>query len=340
MRFGAPANFWLLWLLPLLGLFLVWALLSRRRALEQFVCREVVPRLTQDASRGRLYAKGALLLAGTGFAILALTGPQFGARQEEVRRRGVDVVVVLDVSRSMLAEDVKPSRLERAKYQITQLSESLRGDRIGLILFAGQALVQCPLTLDHGALQMLLSRVDAGAVPVPGTAIAEAIRLAARSFPEGSRQYKVLVLFTDGENHEEDPLAAARKVASEGVRVFAVGLGTPEGELIPEEGAGSQNFHKDARGNYVKTRLDEEALQQIAQVGQGGYYHSSVGGSEIEAIAEQIGHMDQRDLGTSRFVQLEERFQVPLLLALVCFAAEAWLSERRRDLAEWKGRFA
>jgi Ca-activated chloride channel family protein len=252
----------------------------------------------------------------------------------------VDVVVALDVSRSMLAQDVKPSRLERARFQIAELSERLRSDRMGLVLFAGQALVQCPLTLDHSALRTYLNQADPTAVPVPGTALAEAIRLADRSYPEGSHQYKALILFTDGENFQEDPLAAARQAADRGVRIFAVGLGTPEGDLIPEGGADGRGFHQDARGNYVKTRLAEETLQKIALTGDGAYYRSSVGGTEIGAIAEQIGHLDQRDLGTARLVQQEERFQIPLLLALACFAAEAWLSERRRGRREWQGRFA
>ena len=341
MHFGAPLHFWLLLLLPLLAVFFSWAIVRKRRSLEAFASAALMAKLTQNVSHRRQYAKYILLLMGVLSLIVALTGPQFGTKLSMAKRRGVDVVVLLDVSRSMLAEDVKPSRLERAKYQIGQLLDRLRGDRVGLVVFAGQAFVQCPLTLDYGAVQMFLDIVDTSAIPVQGTAIGEAIELGARSFEEGDQQYKVVILFTDGEDHLGNPLQAAEQAAESGVRIFAVGLGTAGGELIPDEDTGGGlNYHKDRQGQYVKTRLDEEALKQIALATDGDYFRSSLGGAELDVINDQIAQMDQKEFGAARFTQYEERFQIPLLLSLICFLAEAWVVDRRRQQEGWRGRFA
>ena len=341
MHFGASTSFWLLFLLPFLGVFFIWAAARKRRGLVAFVGRELAAKLTQNVSRPRQRAKYVLLVVGAFFLVLALTAPRFGTRLAMAQRRGVDVMVLLDLSRSMLAEDLKPSRLERAKYQIGRLIDRMRGDRLGLVVFAGQAFVQCPLTLDYGAVQMFLDVVGTDTVPVQGTAVADAIAVAAECFDEGDRQHKVMVLFTDGEDHTGDPLAEAERVAEEGVRIFAVGLGTPDGELIPEpESGGALSYHKDRQGQYVKTRLDEEPLSQVALAANGAYFRSSLQGGELDAIYDEIARMDQKEFGAARFTQYEERFQIPLFVALVCFLAEAWLVDRRRGEEEWRGRFA
>ncbi len=349
MRFGSPWIFWLLTLVPVLGGFFLWAVGRKRRALESFAGATLLPKLTHDVSWRRQYAKYVLATGGIFFLILALTGPRFGTRLAMAERRGVDVVVALDVSRSMRAQDVVPSRLQRAKYQIGELLDGLHGDRVALIIFAGQAFVQCPLTLDYGAVRMFMDIVGTDAISVQGTAIGDALDLAITSFDEEERQHRAVVLFTDGEDHLGDPLAAAERAAEAGVRVFAVGVGTPDGELIPGdvvgEAAGPGNstagaFHKDSRGHYVKTRLDEETLRRIALTTEGDYFRSSLSGGEIVAIAEQLAQMDQRQFGTTRFTQYEERYQIPLLLAVICFAMEAALADRRRSQGEWRGRFA
>ena len=341
MRFANPLYFWLLGLLPLLGLFFFWAMVRKRRALESFASPALGAKLTQNVSRRRQYCKYVLLLLGFMFLALALTGPRFGTKLAMAQRRGVDVMVLLDVSRSMLAEDVKPSRLAHAKYQIGQLLDRLQGDRVGLVVFAGRAFVQCPLTLDYGALQMFLDIVDTNTIPVQGTAIGEAITLARHSFVEGDQQHKVAVLLTDGEDHLGDALRAAEAAAEEGVRILALGLGTQGGELIPvAEEAGGLNYHKDKRGQYVKTRLDEETIRRIALSTNGDYFQSSLQGGELDAVADYISQMDQKELGGARFTQYEERFQIPLLLALACFIGEAWLISRSRREEEWRGRFA
>lgn len=341
MRFGAPLNFWLLVLAPLMAGFLVWAFVAKRRVLRRFAQWSMIEKLIANASPGRQYAKMFLLLSGLLFLVLALTEPQFGARLKMVQRRGVDVVVALDVSRSMLAEDVKPNRMERAKYQIRALLDRLEGDRVGLVVFAGQAFVQCPLTLDYGALDMLLDVVDAGTIPVQGTALGDAVRVAASCFDEDDRKHKAVVLFTDGEDHVGEPVEAAEKAAKVGVQIFAVGLGTQAGELIPasdEQGKGG--FHRDRGGNPVKTSLDESTLKQMALATDGDYFRSSLGGRELDALHERLAQMDQKEFGSTRFTQYEERFQIPLLLAIACFLGEAFLGDGRRRKEEWKGRFA
>ena len=297
-------------------------------------------RLTGQVSYPRQRWKYGLVLVGVAFLIAALTGPQFGAELTMAKRRGVDVIIALDVSRSMAATDVKPSRLERARFLIGQLLDRLEGDRVGLVLFAGKAFVQCPLTLDYGAFRLLLSGVDGGSIPVQGTAIGEAVDLAMSSFDEGELQHKAIILFTDGEDHAGDPRDRAEKAAAQGVRIFAIGMGTIDGELIPvsDEG-GSAQYHKDRQGNYVKTRLDESTLSEMALASNGAYFRVGGTGAEIEGVYDQIANMDQKELGSERLARYEERYQIPLAVALLCFAAEAVLSDRRRRVREWRGRF-
>jgi Ca-activated chloride channel family protein len=341
VRFASPDNLWLLLALAPLALFSIWSVAAKRRALRRFVSAATAPRLTETASPQRQYWKYALFVVGMAFLIAALSGPQFGAELAMAHRRGVDVVVALDVSRSMLAEDLKPNRLQRAKYHVGELVDRLQGDRVGLVVFAGKAFVQCPLTLDYGAFRLLLSSVDAGSIPVQGTAIGDAVATATRCFEVGDRQHKVVILFTDGEDHIADPVEQAERSAAEGVRIFTVGIGTPEGELIPVRDAERVDYHRDAEGHPVKTRLDERTLRDMAHASRAGYYRSSLSGSEIGVIADEIANMDQKEFDSERFNRYQERYQIPLGLAFICFAVGGFLSDgSRRRQRQWKGRFA
>lgn len=342
MRFTSPDIAWLLLIIPVLGLFLVWAARKRQADLERFASAEVVAKLTWTVRRSRQLARAALVLAGLLFLVLALIGPQFGVRMEMAERRGVDVMVVLDLSRSMLAEDVRPNRLERARHAIGDLLNRLEGDRAGLVVFAANAFVQCPLTLDHGAVRMLLSALQAGDIPSQGTSLERALHTAARSFNNDDRQYKVVVVFSDGETHAGDAAAAAAELAEQGARIYCVGLGTPEGDLIPlraDDGTRLE-YHKDRDGNYVKTRLDEGALRAVAAAGEGAYWRSSLGGKELQDLVDRISGLEEKELGAERFTRYEDRFQWPLLVAIGCFLTEMLLSERGRRRGEWMGRFA
>ncbi|MDP6039131.1 MAG: VWA domain-containing protein, partial [Candidatus Latescibacteria bacterium] len=217
--------------------------------------------------------------------------------------------------------------------------DRLEGDRVGLIAFAGYSHVLCPLTLDYGAAKMFLKDADVTLIPEQGTAVAEAIRTAMRGFGSDDRKYKALILITDGENHVNDPIAVAEEAAEAGIRVFAVGVGTSEGELIPIRNGDRVDYLKDTEGKIVKTRLDEATLKEIARVTDGLYVRASGGGIGLQAVYAQIAEMEKRDLGTQKYAQYIHRFQWPLALALMCFAGEALLSDRRKGVEEWRGRF-
>lgn len=339
MRFGDPQAFYLLFLVPVLAIFYVWAFRRRRRALHAFGSPALMEKLASAVSRGRQAAKATLLILGILFLALALVQPQFGAQMELVHRRGIDLMVALDVSMSMLAEDVRPNRLARARLEVADLIDRLEGDRVGLIAFAGRSVVLCPLTLDYSAAKMFLQSADVGLIAEQGTAVAEAIRTATRAFSTGERKYKAVLLLTDGENHTDDPIAAARAAAEAGVRIFAVGVGTPDGELIPIRDGDRVDYLRDRNGNVVKTRLDEHTLQEIARIADGAYARAGSGGMGLQAVYEQIQEMEKRDLGSRRYAQYKHRYQWPLALALLCFFGEALLSDRRRERGEWRGRF-
>ena len=340
MSFGAPIYFHLLWLLPLLIAFYVWAFRRKRRALSIFGNPELMGKMTATTSRTRQVWKTILALCGVLFFTLAVVRPQFGTKLEIARRSGVDIMIVLDTSLSMLAEDIKPNRLERAKQEIRSFIDRLAGDRIGLVAFSGVSFVQCPLTLDYGAAKIFLDVIDTDLIPVPGTAIGEAIRTATKGFNVQERKHKAIVLLTDGEDHMSDPVEAAKRAADEGVRVYTIGLGTRAGELIPvRDERGGVDYKKNRQGDPVKSRLDEATLEKIALMTGGKYYRSTVGEMELDKIYEEISTMEKRELRSKKFARYEERFQYPLFLAIVAFALEAFLSDRRRVRREWLGRF-
>ncbi|MBI4530836.1 MAG: VWA domain-containing protein, partial [Candidatus Latescibacteria bacterium] len=268
---------------------------------------------------------------GLAFIILSMTRPQLGTILEMTTRRGIDLIFVIDTSVSMLAEDIKPNRLERAKFAVAEMIDALEGDRVGIVGFAGAAFVQCPLTLDYGAAKMHIDALDVGSVPAQGTAIGEAIKVAHRAFTVKERQSKVIVLLTDGEDHEGNPVEAAREAADDGVRVDIIGIGTPDGELIPVRNEdGSIDYKRDEDGRVVKTVLHEAALSEVAETGKGRYYRLTSGGGEIKDILTTISKMEKGEIGSRRMTRYEERFQYPLFVALLLLAGEILISERRK----------
>lgn len=339
MRFGDAQAFWFLLVVPAAILFFAVAFRKKRRALTRFGSPELMRKLTAATSWKRQWAKAALTVCGLVFLVLALAQPRYGMRLELLHRRGVDVIVALDTSLSMLAEDIRPNRLTRARFEIESFIDRLEGDRIGLVAFAGRSFTLCPLTLDYGAAKLFLDSIDTDIIPVRGTAIAEAIRASTRAFGSEERKYKVMVLITDGEDHAGDPVEAAKAAADAGVRIFAVGVGTPGGELIPVRRNGRTDFLKDGRGNYVKSRLDEASLQQVAGVSEGVYFRSQAGGVGMDRVYDEISRMEKKELGSRKYTQYKHRFQWPLAVAVACFAGEATLSDRRRVRTRWRGRF-
>lgn len=340
-RFGG--EHWLvgLFLVPLLGVFFIYAFRSRKKAMAIFGNPKLMAILAGSVGYKRRVWKSILILLAVAFMILALARPQWGTKLRTVKREGQDILIALDVSTSMLAEDIKPNRLEKAKHAIASLIDQFRGDRVGLIAFSGKAFVQCPLTLDYGAVKMFLDAMDPEAIPVPGTAIEEAILKAVESFSKTERKHKVLILITDGEDHAGDPLRAAKVASNEGVVIYTVGIGTPEGVPIPvkDERGNPLGFKKTRQGEVVMTKLDEITLEKVALETGGKYYRATPGEMELKKIYDDILKMEKKTLQSKEFEQYEERFQSVLGFAVFCLTLELLISDRRKIKREWKGRF-
>lgn len=341
MRIGAPHMFWLLWLIPLLAGFFLYAFAKKRRTLARFAQVEMLKRMTAGISRRRQVLKAFLLLLVAFFSVLALARPQLGTKMELMRRKGLDVVVAVDVSLSMYAEDIKPNRMARSKQEIGKFVDRLAGDRVGLVAFAGEAFLQCPLTSDYGAFKIFLDVLGPELIPTPGTNITGAIETALKAFEAKDRKYRVMVLLTDGEDHSGQAEKLAEEAARMGVAIFTVGIGLPSGVPIPlKDEHGNVAYKKDRNGNVVTTKLDEVLLQKIALATNGKYYHAEPGRFELEDVLKEIAKMEKRELDSERMSQYEDRFQVPLGIALALLIAEMLISDRRRRRKEWEGRFS
>jgi Ca-activated chloride channel homolog len=337
MHFARSEYLNLLWILPALGVFFYYSFRLRRKRLEKFIGVALASRLTVEFSRARAILRILLLLGFFTFAILAISRPQWGARLEMVHRHGVDIIAALDTSYSMNTEDVAPNRLEKAKSEIRSLLDKSEGDRIGLVGFSGAAVVQCPLTLDHGAVNLFLDVANSGMVPEPGTSLASAIDTATSAFVTKERKYKVLILFTDGEDLEGQVDKAVQKAKDAGVIIYAVGVGTPQGKPIPIRDAKGDvvEYRKDTGGQVVISALDERSLAEITDQTGGRYFRVTNSGNEIDAIYKDISGLEKKELESRLQQNFEDRFQYPLALVFVFLAAECWLSERRKPGASW-----
>ena len=301
--------------------------------LQHFADKELHKTLLPTDSNIKRWTKFIIILFALGFLIIAAANPQVGTKLTEVKQTGIDVFILLDVSNSMMAEDIKPSRLEKAKYQISNLINKLRGDRIGLIIFAGQAYVQIPLTTDYSAANLFLSAVDVNSVPSQGTAIASAINLATASFDTLSTQ-KVIVAITDGEDHEGDVSEAVENATSKGIKIYTIGLGSPEGVPIPIYNANHQlsGFKKDNQGNTVLTKLDEETLKKIAVEGNGKYYRGTNYEDYLDKIYTELSQLEQTEFGVKKVTDYEDRFYYFLIPAIILLVLEFFISEKKSPL--------
>lgn len=340
MKFGAPHFFWLLFILPVLAGFYLYAFNSKRKALRRFAQVEMLSRLMDRISRGRQVIKALCLLLVFLFGTIALTRPQYGTKMELMKRKGLDVVIAIDVSLSMYAEDIKPNRLIKAKKEISNFMDRLAGDRIGLVAFAGEAFLQCPLTLDYSAAKIFLDVLGPGLIQTPGTNLGSAIETALSAFDPKERKYRVMILLTDGEDHSKKAQEWAEEAAKQGVIIYTVGIGATSGVPIPiKDEYGNVNYKKDNNGNVVSTHLDELTLQKVALATEGKYFHAAPGRFELDQVVDEISQMEKRELEGERFTQYEERFQIPLAVAIVFLIFEMLLSDRRKVSKEWKGRF-
>ncbi len=330
MNFADLHFIYLFWILPAMVLLAVYAFRGKERQARLFAEAELWRRLTPEGHRRRQVLKFVLLLAGVALLLVALLRPRWGYHWEEIKRKGVDILVAVDVSESMLAEDIKPNRLERAKREIVDLVNMLHGDRIGLIAFAGTSFLECPLTLDYAAFRIFLDYLDTDLIPVPGTAVAEAIRSAIRAFPEDRRASKALILITDGEDHAGAPEKAAEEAKERGIRIFTIGIGSEKGAPIPLRG-GQGDFKKDRRGQVVMTRLHETTLQKIALTTGGSYVRSVSGDMDLKKIYEEEirGRMKAGELESTKKRRWEERFQWFLFSAILLFTLEGFLPDAK-----------
>jgi Ca-activated chloride channel family protein len=339
MRFSRPELFHLLWpLLILLPVFFIWAFRSADRARRELVGDDLLPKLARGWNSGRRYVKAVLQGAAVVLVIFSLTGPRVGSREITVKRRGIDLMIALDTSLSMKAQDIPPSRLGKAKREVSAFLDRLEGDRVGLISFAGDAFLQCPLTLDYGAARMFLEVLDENSVSRPGTNLGAAIRTGLGAFGEGDDKYKAMVLVTDGEDHSGKALEAAEEATRRGIRIYTIGVGTEGGEPIPLDAGGG--YKKDRGGQVVMTALDTESLERIALTTGGEFHHATTGELELDRIYESLARMEEREVASRSFTQYEERFQVPLGLGLLLLLLDFVLPDRVRTRRDWEGRFA
>jgi len=332
-RFAHPEYLNLLYLLPLLVAVFWFIGRNRKKLLQIFADKELHKILFPSDSNFKRWSKFVIILLALTCLVFAAANPQVGTKMQEVKQTGIDVFILLDVSNSMMAEDIKPNRLEKAKYQISNLINKLRGDRIGLIIFAGQAYVQIPLTTDYSAANLFLSAVDVNSVPSQGTAIASAINLATASFDTLSTQ-KVIIAITDGEDHEGDVQKAVENAESRDIKIYTIGLGSEGGVPIPVYNNRSQlvGFKKDREGNTILTKLDEEALKRIAIDGDGKYFRGTNYEDHLDKIYTELSELEQTEFGVKKVTDYEDRFYFFLIPALILLVMEFFISEKKSPL--------
>lgn len=321
-----------LWFVPITALLFIVYNRQRTRAMERFAEPELLDRLTGDIRSGRRIIRSAFLLAALGLMLLALAGPRWGSHYQEVSQKGVDIMIVLDVSSSMLVSDVKPDRLERARREISDFIKVVQGDRVGLVAFSGAAFIQCPLTLDYGALSMFLNALRPDLIPVPGTDLGAAIERAISSFDTQSETDRVILLITDGEDNENKGFQAAREAAKRGIKIFVFGIGDPSGGPVPA-GVGKGGFKKDKDGNLILSKLDEEGLSEIASMTGGSYIRSVAGDLDLDLLYFE-GIRSRTEAATVKSGKIkvyEERFAIFVIAAFLFLLLEGLIGGVGRE---------
>jgi len=328
-RFANIDNLWLLLAVPFVVVLFIIARYRTLLSLERFGDKELVAELIPERSSSRPSLKFIFVVLAYIMLVIAAARPQYGSKLEEVKKKGVEVIIALDVSNSMLAEDIKPNRLERSKQAIANLVDQLDNDKIGLIVFAGDAYTQIPVTVDYVSAKMFLSTVSTNIVPKQGTAIGAAINLGIKSFSPSNTESRALVIITDGENHEDDAIAAADEAIKADVVVYTIGIGSAEGSPIPISSGGQTDFLKDHEGNTVITRLDENVLQDIASRTGGKYVRANTSALGLGEIYSDIGRMQKIDMEGKVFTEYNDQFQYFVGLAGVLLLLELLIMERK-----------
>ena len=324
-RFANPHLLWLLWLVPLMIVALLLLVRMRRSALKRFGNYDTVKQLLRDVSSWRVYTKFTLFTLAFACVVLAAARPQFGAKLREEKSEGVEMMLVVDVSNSMLAEDLSPNRLDRTRYAIDKLFASLNQDRVGVVVFAGEAKVQLPITTDYRMARSFAKRLSTDGVGVQGTNLSDAIDLASLSFSDREGASRVMILITDGEAHDQGALESAERASDRGIIIFTIGIGSPEGAPIKIGG----DFVKDEKGEMVVSHLNEELLQAIAEKGNGGYIRATNAEFGLTDIVKEIENMEKSERSTMRFEEYNEQFYWLLWVAIALLVLEGLLLDRR-----------
>lgn len=328
-RFAHIEYLWGLLIIPLLALFFILSRFARKRALRRFGNNETIKELMPFASKSRPAFKFIVVMLALAFFIVGAARPQFGSKLKKMKREGIELIIALDVSNSMMAEDIQPNRLERAKRAISRLVDRLKDDKIGLIVFAGEAYTQLPITSDYNSAKLFLEAVNTEMVPRQGTAIGAAINLAMRSFtPEGEAN-KAIVIITDGENHEDDPLAAAEEAINSGIVVHTIGMGLPQGAPIPFSSNGQKDYMRDNDGNVVVTKLDEPMLEKIAAAGNGIYVRANNAQVGLNALFDEINKMETEEMETLVYSEYDDQFQYFFAIGIFLLLLEFIILERK-----------
>lgn len=328
-RIAQPAYLYALLIIPVLTLFFVLGRIIRKKALSRFAQNETLQILMPNASNSRPTLKFIILMIALASIITGIARPQFGAKLKTVKREGVELLIALDVSNSMMAEDIQPNRLERAKRAISQLVDKLNDDKIGLIVFAGQAYTQLPITTDYPSAKLFLESVSTEIVPTQGTAIGAAIELGMRSFSPQFEGSKAMIIITDGENHEDDAIGAATAATENGIIVHTIGMGLPQGGPIPVFRNGQKDYRKDNAGNVVVTKLDESMLQQIAAAGKGIYVRANNAQVGLNTLFNEINKMETAEMESRIYSDYNDQFQYFIAFGLFLILIEFMILERK-----------
>ena len=326
-RFANIEILWLLWVIPVF-IAAYWVLTKhKRRQLEQFGDPELVETLMPNASHVRPVVKFGIVMVALALLIIAAARPQFGQSERTEKRQGIEAIVALDISNSMMAEDVAPNRLDRAKQMLSKLMDNMVNDKVGLVVFAGDAFVQLPITCDYVSAKMFLNSIKPELIKTQGTAIGAALSTSIRCFGEQSEASRAIILITDGENHEDDAVAVAKRAKEAGIQVLVVGIGKPEGSPIPVPG--TNNFIKDRQGNVVVSKLNEEMCREIAQAGGGIYVRCDNTNTATKAIQKELDKLATQEIETQVYTDYNEQFQTFALLALLLLVVDYFIFNRK-----------
>jgi len=329
-RFAHPEYFYILLVIPVLIILFIVSRINRRRSLRLFGDHVLIEQLMPSVSVSRPVIKFLIWMVALGFIITALAQPQFGSKLSTSKRKGVELIIALDVSNSMMAEDIKPNRLERAKRAIAKLTERLKDDKLGLIVFAGQAFVQLPITTDYVSAKLFLDAINTSIVPVQGTAIGAAIQMATKSFTPTFAGSKAIIVITDGENHEDDAVGAAKEAFEKKIAVHTIGMGLPQGAPIPMGGPeGSRDFLKDKSNNIVVTKLDEPMLTQIATAGGGSYIRANNAEVGLNNLFNEIEKMEKSEMDLREYSEYNDQFPLFISLAFALILLDFLILDRK-----------